>query len=85
MIRIIKTAFFTVILSIFIFILIIITKDIFFKPIIHWIMVIRGTDYYEGEDRGIETFSIALKVLFPIIFFISLAIVHKLMGKNNKP
>ena len=84
MTRVIKTILFTFILSIFIFILIIVTKDKFFKPIIHWIMVMKGTNYYVGEERGIETFLIAFQVIFPIIFFISLASVYKLMIKKNK-
>ena len=83
--KIIKTIFFTIILSIAVFVLIVATRDMFFKPMIHRITVIKGTDYLEGDDYGMETISISLKIIFPIILFISSVIVHKLMVKKNKP
>lgn len=81
--KILKTILFAIILSIFIFCSLVLTQSKLFWPIINWIMENRGTRHLQGEDRGMETFSISFEIILPVIFAISLIVVWTFINRKN--
>lgn len=83
-IKTIKAILLAFVLSMVIIVCFVYTQKWLFWPIMNWIMEMRGRSNYEGEDRGIEVFSILLEIIFPIIYIISLGIIYKWMSENRK-
>jgi riboflavin transporter FmnP len=73
----------TFILGTIIFICIVATQSVFFKPLVKYIMEIRGTENLTGEEHGLETLSISFKIILPIVYIISFGIIYKTMSRLN--
>jgi hypothetical protein len=84
MIKIIKSITIAFIMAMVGIVCLLATKNLLFRPIIDWLMKIRGTYQFEGDERGTETIAILLEIVFPLIYATSFAIVYKWLSMPPK-
>ena len=75
---------YSVLVTVIILLLLYLTKNLLLDKFVHYVMKLRGTADYEGEEKGTEVWNIIMGGVVPCIFLLSFAIVGLLRRKEFK-
>jgi hypothetical protein len=66
---------YSILLTVLSIVFLLITKPLFLDYIVSFIMKARGTDNYEGEEKGMETWNIIVGMIIPSVFLLVLLLM----------
>jgi len=83
-VKIIKTIVFSFLLSILLLLIFMATKNVFYWKVINAIISYRGNSYLNGESRGQEVVTVLFKIVYPVLYLLSVLIVYRFYFWKNR-